>query len=243
MKALILAAGRGSRFGKTAERVNKCMLTVAGKPLVEYSLQCAAGLKNIDKIVVVVGYKADDIMNRYAGAFNKKPISYVRQKTQQGLVQAIECAKPAIEGDDFMLMLGDEFMVNPYHRTFVEEFLGNSELFGLCGVVRVKDKDLVKKTYAVIQSQDSRIYRLIEKPNNPPNAIMGTGNCVFKNGIFSYIEATPINQKRKEKELPDLIQCAIDDGHIIKSFIISEEYVNVNSPKELDKTKSYFSHW
>jgi dTDP-glucose pyrophosphorylase len=71
---------------------------------------------------------------------------------------------------------------------------------------------------------------------------MGTGNCVFKNEILSYIEHTPINQKRKEKELPDLIQCAIDDGHIIRSFEICDEYANVNSITELKEIKSYFEH-
>jgi len=243
MKALILAAGRGSRFGRTCEDINKCMLTVHGKPLIEYSLQCAAGLESIEEIVIVVGHKAGDIMEMYGDAFARKPISYIRQEAQQGLVHAIACAQSAIKGDDFMLMLGDEFMVNPHHQAFVDEFLGDDNLFGLCGVVHVENRELIKKTYAVIQSEDKRIYRLIEKPNNPSGNIMGTGNCIFKNNIFSYIDATPINQKRKEKELPDLIQCAIDEGCLVKSFVICEEYVNVNSQGELDKTKSYFSHF
>jgi len=75
------------------------------------------------------------------------------------------------------------------------------------------------------------------------NNIMGTGNCIFKNEILSYIKQTPINQKRGEKELPDLIQCAIDDGNIIKLFVICDNYFNINSPEELKRMNSYFAHY
>ena len=242
MKALILAAGRGKRFGVVSEGLNKCMLEAAGRPLIEYSLRAAAELKPIERIVVVAGYRADEIIDRYGNAYEGKEIVYVRQGQQEGLVQAIECARPAIGKSDFMLMLGDELMLGARHQEFIREFEKGSS-FALCGAVRVMDKGLIKKTYAMITLEDGRIARLIEKPNNPVfNDMMGTGNCVFNNGVFDYIPKTPINQNRKEKELPDLIQCLIDDGQIVRPFVICNEYVNVNNPEEFDKTKSYFAH-
>ncbi len=242
MKALILAAGRGKRFGVISEGLNKCMLEVNGKPLIEYSLQAAAQLNRVEWIVVVVGYRADEIIDRYGNAYEGKEIVYVRQGQQEGLVQAIECAHPALGKSDFMLMLGDEFMFGPRHQEFITEF-EKGPSFALCGAVMVMDKSLIKKTYAMITLEDGRIARLIEKPNNPVfNNMLGTGNCIFNNGVFDYIPKTPINQNRKEKELPDLIQCLIDDGQIVRPFVICNEYVNVNNPDEFDKTKSYFAH-
>ncbi len=47
------------------------------------------------------------------------------------------------------------------------------------------------------------------------------------------MEVTPINQSRQEKELPDLIQCAIDDGHMVKAFDIGDGYVNINTPEDI----------
>jgi dTDP-glucose pyrophosphorylase len=61
---------------------------------------------------------------------------------------------------------------------------------------------------------------------------MGTGNILFRNAIFDYLELTPINPSRGEKELPDLIQCAIDDGEAVKLFQVCDHYINVNSPEE-----------
>jgi len=241
MKALILAGGRGKRLESILNDKNKCMIKINNIPLIEYSLNCAIKT-SISEIIIVVGYKAEEIINTYGNRYNEKPIRYVIQSEQKGLVHAIECAKEALGKEDFMLMLGDELMINPRHAQMIDIFK-RKNLFGICGVVMVEDKELIKKTYSVIQSEDNRIYRLIEKPTKPMNNIMGTGNCIFKNDILSYIPQTPINQKRGEKELPDLIQCAIDEGNIVESFVICDYYVNVNIPEEIKKAESYFGHF
>lgn len=240
MNVLILAGGRGTRLGVISDNQNKCMLNIKGRPLIEYSLDCVTST-DISEIIIVVGHKAEKIINAYGNRYKGKPIKYVIQPEQKGLVHAIEYAREAIGKEDFMLMLGDELMINPHHQPMINVFK-KENLFGICGVVIVEDINLIKKTYSIIQSEENRIYRLIEKPSKPMNNIMGTGNCVFNNEIFSYIDQTPINQKRREKELPDLIQCAIDEGHIVKSFKICDHYVNVNVPEEIRKAESYFAH-
>ena len=68
---------------------------------------------------------------------------------------------------------------------------------------------------------------------------MGTGNCVMRSDIFNYIERTPINNERNEKELPDLIQCAIDEGRIIKHFNIGDGYFNINTPEDIVLAEKY----
>jgi dTDP-glucose pyrophosphorylase len=241
MKTLILAGGRGKRMGEVYQDRNKCMIEVEGKPLIEYSLNCASQT-NVSEIIIVVGYKAEEITNTYGNKYNGKMIKYVIQPEQKGLVHAIECAREAIGKEDFMLMLGDELMVKPKHSEMIKKY-HDENLFALCGIVNVEDKNLIKKTYAVIQGGDNRIFRLIEKPSNPMNNIMGTGNCLFKNEIFSYIPQTSINQKRGEKELPDLIQCAIDDGKIVRPFVVCDKYFNLNLKEDIKDAKSFFAHF
>jgi dTDP-glucose pyrophosphorylase len=241
MKALILAGGRGKRLAEISKDKNKCIVEVRGKPLIEYSLDWASKT-DISEIVIVVGYMANQIIDTYGDEYNKKPIKYVIQKEQKGLVHAIECAEQAINKEDFMLMLGDELMIRPRHSKMIKKYY-DEDTFGLCGVVVVEDKNLIKKTYSIIQEKDNKIIRLVEKPDNPTNNIMGTGNCIFKNEIFSYIPQTPINQKRGEKELPDLIQCAIDDGKVVKSFAVCDKYFNLNFKEDIKDAESYYSHF
>ncbi len=238
MKALILAGGRGKRLDDLSANRNKCMLEINGKHVIEYSLDCTINT-GIEEIIIVVGYRAEEIINAYGNKYKNKKISYVIQWEQKGLVNAIECAKETIDGDDFMLLLGDEIMVNQRHQSMLDEFNHNNA-FAICGVLRVDDRDLIKRTYTIIHDENNVIYRLVEKPRQPLNNYMGTGDCVFKNQILDYIDMTPIHHERKEKELPDFIQCAIDDGKVVKSFIICDKYTNINSKDDIAMAESFF---
>jgi dTDP-glucose pyrophosphorylase len=233
VKALILAAGRGRRLAAHSSEQNKCMLRMFGRPLIEYSLENAVHA-GASEIVVVVSYRAEQIINAYGIEYGGVRVQYVLQEDPKGLVHAIECSEEAIAGEDFMLFLADEILWAPRHAEMVRKFEEDA-LTVICGVVKEPDPDEIRKTYAVIEDdRDQRIYRLIEKPRNPPNQIRGTGNCIFRSRIFDYVPQTPINQNRHERELPDLIQCAIDDGLAVKSFDIGEGYVNINTPADIE---------
>ena len=231
IKALVLAGGRGKRLDGIAENINKCMMLLNGKPLISYSLANAVRA-GVAEIVIVVGYRAEGIINYFGNLYKNVKIKYVIQKEQKGLVHAIECARQTIDGSDFMIFLGDEVLINPHHESMLRLFY-DEDLFVVCGVVRVADKKNISKTYAIIQDKDSSVYRLIEKPRKPIDHIMGTGNCVFRDAIFDYIQYTPINQQRGEKELVDMIQCAVDEGRRVKSFDIGDGYININTRAEL----------
>lgn len=234
MKALVLAGGRGSRLSSMTDEKNKCMCLFEGRHIIEYNLDNAVRA-GVEEIVIVVGYRAESIINALGNRYRGVPVRYVIQWERHGLVHAIECAEAQIGGADFMLLLADEILIDPRHRTMVEEF-SDPDIFALCGTVRVEDLSQIRNTYAVITDERSgRIHRLVEKPRTPLNDIQGTGNCVFRNDIFKYIAHTPINQQRHEKELPDLIQCAIDDGKIVRSFDIASWYTNVNTLDELNR--------
>lgn len=236
MKALILAAGRGKRLGEVQGPLNKCMLELGGKPVVEYNLERAADLEDVDEIIIIVGYRAEDIINRYGTSYKKKKLSYVMQWEQSGLVHAIECSKQALGSDDFFLLLGDEVLTKSKHKEMLEKFK-KEKLFGICGVCITKDRSKISRTYTVIVDSGGRIFRLIEKPKKPLNDFQGTGHCIFRNEILSYIDRTPIHPERGEKELPDLIQCAVDNGHEIKIFPICEKYTNINTEEDLEEAE------
>jgi dTDP-glucose pyrophosphorylase len=235
MKALVLAGGRGKRLDEFSANNNKCMIEIGGKPVIQFSLDCAAST-TVDEIIVVVGYRAEEIINYYGNTYKSKALKYVIQHKQHGLVHAIECAKETLAGDDFMLLLGDEILTNPKHQEMIDNF-NNNNPFVLCGILKVKDKELIKRTYTLIQNEEKQIFRLVEKPRNPLNYFMGTGDCVFSNSILDYIPYTPVHHERNERELPDLIQSAIDDGRTVKSFIICDNYVNINHVSDIELSR------
>lgn len=231
MKVLLLAGGRGKRLDELSLDRNKCMVEVRGRPVIDYNLDCAVSI-DIDEIVVIVGYRAEDVMNHVGGRYRGVPVSYVMQKDQKGLVHAMECARGAVGENDFMLMLADEIMVNPRHRAMMDAYR-RSGAFIMCGILSVEDRALIRKNYSVIQDAGGKISRLVEKPADPVNELMGTGDCIFNREIFDYVRDTPVNRQRGEKELPDLIQHAIDSGREVRSFNICDRYVNINTMEDI----------
>lgn len=228
MKALILAGGKGSRLRDQPDAPPKPLLQVGSKRLMDFSLQNAASA-GVTEIIVVVSYFTEAVINHYGSQYKGIPITYKIQNDPRGLVHAIECAAGAIGADDFILMLADEVFLNIGLKAMIERFYAET-LFAVLGVVEVADRGQISKTYSILDdSGTGRIHRLVEKPRRPHNNIMGTGNCIFANAMLSYIDLTPVNQVRGEKELPDLIQCAVDDGQAVKMHRVGERYINVNA--------------
>jgi dTDP-glucose pyrophosphorylase len=238
MKALVLAGGRGRRLEGHSAECNKCMLEFAGRPLIEHSLDNAVRLVP-EEIVIVVGYLAEQVINHFGTSYRGVRVRYAIQREQKGLVHAIETAAPFIGTSDFMLFLADEILLEPNHAAMLDRY-NRDDVFALCGVTFPRDRDAVTNTYAVLEDQEGRILRLIEKPRRALNDCQGTGNILFHNRILEYLQRTPINQGRNERELPDLIQCAIDDGHIVRSFTIGGRYININTPDHVAEAEREF---
>ncbi len=231
MKALILAGGRGSRLNEFTKDKNKSMTELFGKRLIEYNLEHAVEA-GVNEIVIVVGYKKEEIMKFVGKEYKGIKVNYAVQKEQRGLVHAIECAREKIGDSDFILMLGDEVLINPRIKKMIKKFK-RGDLFAVCSVVEEKDKGSIGKTYSAMVNEVGRVFRLIEKPRFPINDIKGTGHIVMKNDVLRYIERTPINMNRGEKELVDMIQLAVDEGKNVRIFRIADNYVNINSEEDL----------
>ena len=104
MQAVVLAAGKGTRLRPLTNDKPKVLVEVDGTPLIEdlFDNLLAIGATEL----VVVGYKAEQIIDRYGDEYDGVPITYTHQREQLGLAHAILQAEPHIDGD-FMLMLGD----------------------------------------------------------------------------------------------------------------------------------------
>ncbi|MGN7612975.1 nucleotidyltransferase family protein [Magnetococcales bacterium HHB-1] len=232
MKALVLAGGRGNRLKERTHHTSKCMSLIRNQQfIIENGLSYALDSR-VEEIIIVVGYHAEQVINHFGTNYHGCPIRYVIQWEQKGMVDAISCAKEALENEDFMLFLCDEVIEKPRHQQMVQYFK-KKKPFVICGVVNVNNRNLIKKTYTILTDGTSRIIRIIEKPENPINNIMGTGNCIIRFDLFNYIDKTPVHFRRGEKEFPDLIQAAIDDGHIVNMFQIGSQYVNLNVQEDL----------
>jgi len=229
---LIPAAGKGKRMGL----INKCMLRVNNKPIIEYSLDNLSEI--VEQILIIINKYGTEIQERYQSQYKNIPIIYIYQhKEKKGIVGAIESAENYLY-DDFYLSLSDEILIEPRHKEMTACF-SKKDIFAICGINIVKNKERIKKTYS-IKTKNNRIVKLIEKPIRVFNTYQGTGQCIFRKRFLDYISETPINPERKERDLVSVVQTAINHGETVEPFIICKEYFNVNTIKDLLDARSYF---
>ncbi len=239
MKALILAAGKGSRL---KIGYPKALFGVNGKTLLSHSMDYAVDA-GVDEIIIVVNEELSKILFNtwsqyiYRGEMYHKyfniPITYVLQNEPKGVVHAIECASEALDGDNFLLLHSDEIIQESRHKEMVEEFKRHPYT-GLVGCVWDKAENISKSYSVITDNNNEYVIRCVEKPKHPQSDYpKGTGSVIFRYNIFDYIDKVPISY-RGEKEMPDLIQVAVDNADDYKVFMIGDKHINVNTKEDLN---------
>jgi UTP--glucose-1-phosphate uridylyltransferase len=213
-KAIIPAAGLGTRFLPATKAMPKEMLPIVDTPTIEFIVEEAVK-SGIEDIIIVTGKGKRAIEDHFDRALeleqrlfldgktdllkkvNKSSelvdIHYIRQKEPKGLGHAILCARKFIGDEPFAVLLGDVFGENdeqPFLKQLINEYdCKQSSIVGVQPVPYEKTN-----RYGVIDpaSQEGSLYllnSLVEKPKeNPPSNLALIGRYVFTPAIFDYLE-------------------------------------------------------
>lgn len=230
-KAIIPAAGLGTRFLPATKAMPKEMLPILGKPTIQYIVEEAVQ-SGIEDIIIVTGKGKRAIEDHFDHAIEleqnlkekgkydllaevRKPsdlgnIHYIRQKEPKGLGHAIWCARKFIGSEPFAVLLGDDIVVNekPCLLQLIEQF---EELdSSVIGIMKVPEEETHR--YGVIDPIHidgccCKISNLVEKPaaGTAPSNLAIIGRYVFKPEIFQYLEEMRIGEGG-EIQLTDAIQ-------------------------------------
>ncbi|MCL9813131.1 bifunctional sugar-1-phosphate nucleotidylyltransferase/acetyltransferase [Natranaeroarchaeum aerophilus] len=229
MKAVVLAAGEGTRMRPLTATRPKPMVPVAGKPLVEHVLDIAA--EYVDGYVLVVGYKEESIRSYLGDEHLGKPIEYVRQEEQRGTAHAIGQAEPYVD-ERFLALNGDVMLDDG----LVAKLAGAEA--NAIATMRVDDPT----AYGVISRDGDRVTGIVEKPKDPPSTLANLGLYAFEPEIFEYIDRTG-RSERGEYEITDSIEMSIDDGRTVVAVEHTGTWLDVGRPWEvLDANEHLLEH-
>ena len=106
-KALILAAGVGTRLQPVTTHCHKVMIPFAGQPFLAHTLRNLVGL--VEECVIVVGYRREDLRRYFGAEFGGMPMRYVEQAVARGTADAILAARPALGAGPSLVVLGDVY--------------------------------------------------------------------------------------------------------------------------------------
>ncbi len=229
MKAVILAAGQGTRMGPLTCNRPKVMLPVANMPLLSHVMLSArdAGIR---EFVLVVGF-GQEIIKRYFGDGSSLNvgIEYAHQKEQLGTADAVRSAKGFVK--DRFLMLNGDIIVSPQHiRNMVEQSRD------VVMTARYVDNP---SEFGVLEVEDERVLRIIEKPEKPPTNLANAGIYVFPLAIFDAINKTRLSV-RKEYEITESLQLLIDEGVGVGFLTLSGNWLDIGRPWDLLDANEHF---
>ncbi|MEB7844858.1 UTP--glucose-1-phosphate uridylyltransferase GalU [Mammaliicoccus sciuri] len=230
-KAIIPAAGLGTRFLPATKAMPKEMLPILDKPTIQYIVEEAARA-GIEDIIIVTGkhkraiedhfdiqkelettlYEKGklELLDRVQYSTELANIFYVRQKEQKGLGHAIYTAKQFIGNEPFAVLLGDDIVEsdNPAIKQLMEQYEATGK--SVIGVQTVPETETHR--YGIIEpkSQDERLYevnRFVEKPEQgtAPSNLAIMGRYVLSPKIFDYLE-TQTEGSGGEIQLTDAIE-------------------------------------
>jgi len=229
VKAVILAAGKGTRMGNLTDKTPKPMMLIHGKPILETIITGLRDNANIRKFFIVIGYQGNVVQDYFkTGAEWNVEISYGTQEIQDGTGKAPELAKEWIGNDSFLLTYGD-ILVDPQdYARLIQEFKPD-------GVIAVKDGEDLTKGGAVLVDANGYMEDLIEKGSfttPPSNAFYNAAIYVFTPRLFHYT-AQLKKSPRGEFELTDALRQLTREGGRLKVVHIHSHWVDVRDPEVL----------
>ena len=181
MQAVILAAGRGTRMGELTRSTPKPMLLLLGKPLLEWQLEMLP--KEIDEVILVVGYLSEQIESYFGGVWQGRKVSYVRQKELNGTAGAIHSVKDFLR-NTALVINGDDLYHPEDLKTMLQEkqavlglFVENAEPYGL-----------------LERTDRGTLFSITERPHGKKTGIVNTGAYIFGKEFFDY-PLVPISEK------------------------------------------------
>lgn len=227
LKAVILAAGRGTRMGSLTATLPKPMVAVQGKPILERIIEGLRDHAGVREFFIIIGYQGDVIKNHFAdGSRHRVSITYGVQEVQDGTGKAPELAAEWIGSSRFLLTYGDILIEAEDYGYLNDHFDGD-------GVIALKAGEDLSKGGAVVLNDEGWMIDLVEKSTNPPpNSYYNAGIYILTPRIFDFtrkLEKSP----RGEYELTDALKNLVRDGGKLRGVTLRKSWVDVRDPEVL----------
>ncbi|ELZ81345.1 glucose-1-phosphate uridylyltransferase [Haloferax larsenii JCM 13917] len=232
MQAVVLAAGKGTRLRPLTEDKPKGMVEVDGKPILTHCFDQLVDL-GAEKLVVVVGYKKEVIIEHYDDEYRGVPITYSHQREQKGLAHALLTVEEHVD-EDFMLMLGDNIFQANLGDVVKRQREDRADAAFL---VEEVDWDEASRYGVCVTNDYGEITEVIEKPEEPPSNLVMTGFYTFTPAIFHACHLVqPSN--RGEYEISEAIDLLIRSGRTIDAIRIDGWRMDIGYPEDRDEAEN-----
>jgi glucose-1-phosphate thymidylyltransferase len=227
MKALVLAGGSGTRLRPITYTSAKQLVPVANKPILFYGLEQIRDAGITDVGIIVGDTRAE--IEAAVGDGSKLGIraTFIHQEQPLGLAHALLTAADFLDGDDFVMFLGDNLIEGG-----VAELLADFERDRPAAQLLLKPVSEPAAFGVAVLDDDGAIVRLVEKPADPPSDLALVGVYLFTSAIVAAAgEVRP--SWRGELEITDAIQRLVDLGLPVRASKLEGWWLDTGKKDDL----------
>ena len=227
-KAILLAAGRGTRMRELTNELPKPMIAVRGKPILQHIIEGLRGA-GVSHFLIIVGYRAEVVRQAFGdGAQLGVVIRYATQVVQDGTGKVVELGRDFVGDDPFLLSYGD-ILVDHENYPRLTKLDDQTE-----AIVTVKNDEDVSKGGAVFVNERFELVDLREKPKpgEPTSPWYNAGIYAFRPSIFDFV-ARLERSPRGEFELTDAIRALAHSGKKVRALELRGAWADVRDPEIL----------
>ena len=219
-KAVIPAAGLGTRVLPATKSVPKEMLPIVDRPAIHYIVEEAVRAGITDILIITSRGKSsvedyfdrapeledrllasgkEDLYRQIIDVTQMANIQYVRQQEAKGLGHAVLCAKSFVGSDPFAVLYGDDVIISPPDKPAIGQLCEAYDRYGL-GVVGIKEvtpEQILKYSSLAVEPLEGQTYKVTDMVEKPaPDKVLSLysilGRCILPAEIFSILEETPL---------------------------------------------------
>ena len=264
-KAVIPAAGYGTRFLPVTKAIPKEMIPIVDKPVIQYIVEEALQ-SGIEEILIITGHgkraiedhfdtnidlelqlrqQGKDQLLHLVQDISSINIHYIRQKHMRGLGDAIRCAESFIDNEPFAVLLGDDVVYNPEQPALKQMMDAFSRLGATMLGCQEVPQELVSR-YGIVQGQptdDDRVVKLIDMVEKPavdeaPSRLAALGRYILTPDIFEILRRVQPG-KSKKIQLTDALRLMADREAVYAYTFSGRSYDTGNKLGFLKATVEY----
>ena len=264
-KAVIPAAGYGTRFLPVTKAIPKEMIPIVDKPVIQYIVEEALQ-SGIEEILIITGHgkraiedhfdtnidlelqlrqQGKDQLLHLVQDISSINIHYIRQKHMRGLGDAIRCAESFIDNEPFAVLLGDDVVYNPEQPALEQMMDAFSRLGATMLGCQEVPQELVSR-YGIVQGQptdDDRVVKLIDMVEKPavdeaPSRLAALGRYILTPDIFEILRRVQPG-KGGEIQLTDALRLMADREAVYAYTFSGRSYDTGNKLGFLKATVEY----
>ena len=232
MQGVVPAAGEGTRLRPHTAEMPKGLVEIRGQPLLAHCFDPLLDL-GVEELVVIIGYRGEQIVERFGEQYRGVPVSYAVQEEPVGLADAVVRAEPHVDGD-FVLMNGDNLFDADLRPLIDRHSEADAEATLLVDEVTT---DEAASTGVLRFDDDGELSGVVEKPVDPPSTRVSRGCYAFSPLIFHACHLVQPTD-RGEYELSDAVDLLLGAGRTVGTVPFDGRCINVNTPEDLERAEA-----